>query len=112
MSDRVYSDYIDDIVRSTELILEFTAGLDCASFVKDNKTAYAVVRCFEIMGEAAKKVPDDIRSQYSDIPWKLIAGMRDRLIHGYDVVDNNVIWRTVVKDVPALLEKLKRMKKG
>lgn len=111
MSDRDYSDYINDMISSAELLLEFTAGFDINSFRKDNKTRYAVIRCFEIMGEAAKKIPEDVRIKYPSVPWKIIAGTRDRLIHGYDIVDDEVLWRTVVHDVPELLDKLKEVKR-
>jgi uncharacterized protein with HEPN domain len=107
MSDRVYTDYIDDIMKSAELVLEFTAGFNYSSFSNDYKTRYAVIRCFEIMGEAAKKIPDEIRMRFPSIPWKTIAATRDRLIHGYDVVDDAVVWKTVINDIPGLLKSLK-----
>ena len=102
MSENVYSDYIDDIRRSVSLIEEFTANMDFGTFVSDYKTQYAVVRCFEIMGEAAKRIPEDIRAAHSSIPWKIMAGMRDRMIHGYDVVDVSVLWKTIQQDIPSL----------
>lgn len=109
MSEKVFADYIDDIVQSAELILEFTSGFDYTAFSNDYKTRYTVIRCFEIMGEAAKKIPDDIRIEYPTIPWKIIAGTRDRLIHGYDVVDDSVVWKTVINDIPGLLKNLRNI---
>ncbi|HOH37240.1 MAG TPA: DUF86 domain-containing protein [Spirochaetota bacterium] len=109
MSEKVYSDYIEDIIRSAELIIDFTKDVDFASFSKDLKTRYAVIRCFEVMGEAAKRIPDEIRNKYPAIPWKIISAMRDRLIHGYDVVDDSVLWKTVVLDLPELLQNLKKI---
>ena len=109
MSEKVYSDYIEDIIRSAELIIDFTKDVDFASFSKDLKTRYAVIRCFEVMGEAAKRIPDEIRNKYPAIPWKIISAMRDRLIHGYDVVDDSVLWKTVVIDLPELLQNLKKI---
>ena len=109
MSEKVYSDYIEDIIRSAELIIDFTKDVDFASFSKDLKTRYAVIRCFEVMGEAAKRVPDEIRNKYPTIPWKIISAMRDRLIHGYDVVDDSVLWKTVVLDLPELLKNLRKI---
>jgi uncharacterized protein with HEPN domain len=61
------------------------------------------------MGEAAKRIPDEIRSKYPMIPWKIISAMRDRLIHGYDVVDDSVLWKTVVLDLPELLQNLRKI---
>ena len=109
MSEKVYSDYIDDIIRSAELIIDFTKDVDFDSFSKDLKTRYAVIRCFEVMGEAAKRIPDEIRNKYPAIPWRIISAMRDRLIHGYDVVDESVLWKTVVIDLPELLQNLKKI---
>ena len=109
MSEKLYSDYIEDIIRSAELIIDFTKDVDFASFSKDLKTRYAVIRCFEVMGEAAKRIPDEIRNKYPAIPWKIISAMRDRLIHGYDVVDDSVLWKTVVLDLPELLQNLKKI---
>jgi len=65
-------------------------------FQSDPKTLYAVIRCIEVIGEAVKRLPDNLRDKYPDIPWKAIAGMRDRLIHGYDVVDNEIVWNTII----------------
>jgi len=109
MSEKLYSDYIEDIIKSAELIIDFTKDVDFASFSKDLKTRYAVIRCFEVMGEAAKRIPDEIRNKYPAIPWKIISAMRDRLIHGYDVVDDSVLWKTVVLDLPELLQNLKKI---
>ena len=109
MSEKVYSDYIEDIIRSAELIKDFTKDIDFDSFSKDLKTRYAVIRCFEVMGEAAKRIPDEIRNKYPAIPWKIISAMRDRLIHGYDVVDDSVLWKTIVLDLPDLLQNLKKI---
>ena len=109
MSEKVYSDYVEDIIRSAELITDFTKDIDFDSFSKDLKTRYAVIRCFEVMGEAAKRIPDEIRNKYPAIPWKIISAMRDRLIHGYDVVDDSVLWKTIVLDLPDLLQNLKKI---
>ena len=109
MSEKVYSDYVEDIIRSAELITDFTKDIDFDSFSKDLKTRYAVIRCFEVMGEAAKRIPDEIRNKYPAIPWKIISAMRDRLIHGYDVVDDSVLWKTIVLDLTDLLQNLKKI---
>lgn len=60
----------------------------------DEKTRYAVIRCLEIVGEAVKRIPEDFQQSHPDIPWKSMAGTRDRLIHGYDVVDSEIVWIT------------------
>jgi uncharacterized protein with HEPN domain len=78
-------------------------------FSQDVKTQFAVIRCFEIAGEATKRLPVDFTGAQTDIPWKLMAGMRDRLIHGYDQVDVALLWRTLQTDIPELKAKLDRL---
>jgi len=75
--------YLKDILDNLELAAGFTAGMSYDEFCLDTKTVYAVIRCLEVMGEAAKNIPTATRRKYPDIPWKEMAGMRDKLIHGY-----------------------------
>ena len=110
MSERDYRDYIDDIINSVKYIREFTDNITFESFKSDIKTQYAVIRCFEVMGEASKRIPDDYKAKYPLIPWKVMAGMRDRLIHGYDVVDVTILWRTIRTDLPSLEKSLESLK--
>jgi uncharacterized protein with HEPN domain len=86
-----------------ELALSFTTDMSLVDFREDEKTQYAVIRCLEIIGEAAKRIPEEFRKGHPDIPWKSMAGMRDRLIHGYDVVDSEIVWITVRDTLPAIL---------
>ena len=71
-------------------------------FEQDFRINFAVVRALEIIGEATKRLPLSLRDQYPDIPWKRMAGMRDRIIHGYDTVDLEVVWDTVKLEIPQL----------
>ncbi len=73
-------------------IQEFTKGMQYSQFVHDKKTTSAVIRQFEIIGEAAKHIPASIKKKYPEIPWKDMSGMRDRLIHGYFGVDYQLVW--------------------
>jgi uncharacterized protein with HEPN domain len=109
MSEREYHDSISDIRESLTLIREFTQNMVYDSFKTDVKTKYAVIRCLEIIGEAVKRLPEEYRSKNPSIPWKIIAGMRDRLIHGYDVVDDSVLWKTIINDIPDLEQKIKEI---
>lgn len=83
--------YIEDIIAAMESIEEFVKGMDFDKFKKDDKTCSAVIRKFEIIGEAAKRVPQDIKEKYTQIPWKEMSGMRDRLIHFYFGIDYKLV---------------------
>ena len=107
--EREYFDYIRDMLESSQKALEFVAGLDYAQFSADDKTSYAVVRALEIVGEAAKKIPLDVRESYVEIPWREIAGTRDKLIHEYFGVNLRVVWRTIQEDLPPLIEQLQTL---
>jgi len=95
-----------DIARAARLVIEFKQGIDKAAFLQDFKTQSAVLHQLMVMGEAAKRLSPDFRARHSEIPWSLVAGMRDKLIHGYDIVDLDEVWRTAVVDVPDLLTSL------
>ena len=95
-------DYLNDIDDSISDILNFTADISYEEFEADKKTQHAVIHCLEVIGEAVKKIPDDIRNRYNKIPWKEIAGMRDKLIHEYFGVDLKTVWATIVEDIPPL----------
>ena len=104
-----YRDYIEDMTGSIRDIEIFIKGMDFSSFVKDKKTVNAVLRSLEIMGEAAKKVPTDFREKYKQVDWKGMAGMRDRLIHEYDTVDYDAVWKVVTKEVPPLRQQIEKI---
>jgi len=99
---REFLDYLQDIKEALEKLEEFTLGMQFEAFAKDDKTSFAVIRALEIIGEAARKIPKSIRSRYPDVPWQDMAGMRDKLIHGYFGVDLRVVWKTLQIDLPPL----------
>ncbi len=102
MRKRVYRDYVHDILETVQDVAEFVAGMSFEDFRNDKKTIYAVIRGIEVIGEAAKKIPESIKDRYSAIPWRDMAGMRDKLIHEYFGVDVEVLWKTVEQDLPPL----------
>ncbi len=97
---RVYKDYLDDIKTSITDIKEFTKDMSFEGFSCDRKTSHAVIRCFEIIGEAVKNLPDEVKARYPDIPWREIAGMRDKMIHEYFGVNLQIVWQTIEDDLP------------
>jgi uncharacterized protein with HEPN domain len=92
-----------DIDRAARLVLEFKQGIDKDSFLEDIKTQSAILHQLMVMGEAVKRLSLDLRTKHPEIPWSLVARMRDKLIHGYDIVDLNEVWKTADTDVPELL---------
>lgn len=106
---RLVQDYLGDILDAMDKAEDFTGSMSLQAFKNDDKTVYAVIRSLEIIGEAAKKVPAHLRRRFPDIPWKSLAGMRDKLIHDYVGVSLEVVWRTVKEDIPAVRPRLNEM---
>ena len=102
MSKRTYIDFLRDIFEHIEKIEKFTEGYDYERFIQDEKAIYAVIRCFEIIGEAVKKLPQELKDKYPTIPWSRMAGMRDKLIHSYFGVDYETLWETIKKRIPEI----------
>ena len=94
--------YVKDIIQNMADSEEFIQDLSFETFISDKKTFNAVVRSIEVIGEATKSIPDSIRIRYPDIPWKEMAGMRDKLIHFYFGVDREAVWLTVKERIPAI----------
>jgi len=93
---------VADMVEACDRVMEYTAGLNAASFRGDRKTIDAVVRNLEVLGEAAKRVSDRIRSQAPGVPWREIAGLRDVLIHDYFGIDLDIVCDVALVKVPRL----------
>ncbi len=99
--------YLRHILDAITRIEEYTAGTGYEDFIDNHLLQDGVIRQIEIIGEATKKLSDEIKKKHLDIPWKDIAGMRDKLIHDYFGVDIDAVWNTVEKDIPILKSKLK-----
>lgn len=111
MKDRDFSDYIKDILISIHDVEEFTSGMKFDEFLQDKKTIKAVIRSLEVLGEASKKIPESIKARYPHVPWKRMAGMRDKLIHEYFGVDLEIVWNVVKNELPPIkpfIEQLSR----
>jgi uncharacterized protein with HEPN domain len=101
--------YIDHILKSIDLILDYISDMDQVSFSIDNRTQDAVVRQLEIIGEATKRISKEFRNKNPQVPWSEMAGMRDILIHNYIDVDLGIVWKTAsesIGELKALLENL------
>lgn len=99
MKNRQYEDFIQDIFDSITDIEKFIIDTDYNSFSKDRKTIFAVVRAIEIIREATKNIPISVRNKYPNVPWKKMAGMRDRLIHAYFNIDLEILWKVITEDI-------------
>lgn len=98
-----------DILESLREVEEFTKGMSYGEFVKDKRSQRAIERVLTIIGEATKRMSEDLRKRTPKIPWKKIAGMRDVLMHEYGEIKIEKVWRTVKEDVPPLLEDLNKI---
>ncbi len=110
MSKRSDIDLLDDILKCMEKIQSYIEGLTYNQFSNDLKTQDAIIRNIEIIGEATKYLSDGIRRKYRHIPWKEIAGTRDRLIHGYFGVNIDIVWEIATIDIPKLKVQIEEIK--
>ena len=106
--DRVRIQHMLDASREA---ISFTEGQDASALEQNRMLLFALVKCVEIIGEAASRVSDELRDATPDIPWRNIVAMRNRLIHGYFDVNPRIIWRTVTEEIPQLTEPLEKLLK-
>lgn len=109
MSERNWKVFIKDINTSIERISEYTNGLNYEQLIKDYKTYDAVLRNLEIIGEAVKNIPEDIKIRNKHIEWKKISGLRDIVIHDYFGLNNEIIWDVIANKIPELKRNLERL---
>lgn len=101
--------YVEDMIGFCERVRDYTAGLDQAAFFASPMPYDATLRNLELIGEAAAQIPESIRDAHPEIPWRSIIGTRNRLIHGYLGINNDIVWDIVSEDVPALLPALREL---
>jgi len=109
MSKRTSKLLLEDIIESAEKILQYTKGVSFEEFSKDNKTVDAVIRNFEIIGEASNLLPDEIKEKYSEIDWHRIRGFRNRIVHDYFGVDLQIIWKIIFDLIPGLITEISKI---
>ncbi|AFY60817.1 DUF86 domain-containing protein [Synechococcus sp. PCC 6312] len=109
MTQRQIQDYLQDILDAVGAIEQFTTGIELDDFSQNLEKVFAVSRAIEIIGETVKHIPDSVRQEYPDIPWRDVAGMRDKLIHNYFNTDVEIVWQAVVEDVPRLKVMISRV---
>jgi uncharacterized protein with HEPN domain len=109
MSKRTPKLLLEDIIESAEKILQYTEDISFKEFSKDNKTVDAVIRNFEIIGEASNLLPDEIKDKYSEIDWHRIHGFRNRIVHDYFGVDLQIIWKIILEQIPGLITEISKI---
>lgn len=107
MSKRASKLYLEDIISSLESIEEYTKKMSFDNFIHERKTIDAVVRNLEIIGEAARNMPQEIILKHPNIPWEKMVSMRNKVIHEYFGIDLEILWKTIQEDLPGLKKKIK-----
>ena len=105
-------EYLVDIVSSAKLILTYVEGVRRDQFIQDTRLQDSVIRRIEIIGEAVRRLSPEFRERHPEIPWMAMTGMRNRMIHGYDDIDMNIVWDTTQGSIPRLLPIVERLASG
>ena len=104
-----FLDYVEDILDAMEKAEILIENVTYEQFEADFRINFAVVRALEIVGEATKRLPPMLREKYPGIPWREMAGMRDRIIHGYDTVDLRIVWDTTINRIAAVKPQVRQI---
>jgi len=110
MSNRSSTLLVQDILESAEKIKRYTDGLSFEEFTLDEKTTDAVARNFEIIGEAANRLPSEFKAQSPEIDWNRLRGFRNRIVHDYFGIDYAIVWKIIEDYLPDLIDTLRRTK--
>lgn len=109
-TERVWHFYIDDMIGCAEKVLAYCAGLDQQAFITSPLVYDATVRNLEIIGEAATRIPEEVRQAHPHVPWRMLVATRNRLIHGYLGIDNDTLWSIISDEVPKLMVQLRELR--
>ncbi len=110
MSNRSAELLIEDILASAQKIQRYTAGMSFEQFILDERTVDAVARNFEIIGEAANRLPDNFKTSHTNIDWDRIRGFRNRIVHNYFGIDYSIVWQIVENYLPELMVEVEKLK--
>lgn len=106
---RNYKLFLEDITNSILNIEEFIKGISHTSFLKDKKSQSAVIRELEIIGEASKNIPQEVRDKHKELPWRDMSRMRNKLIHGYFNINLDMLWKTIKERIPEIKSKIEKI---
>ena len=109
MRERSWVLAVRDMLDACERCLDYTAGMDQAAFLVDRRTYDATIRNIEIVGEAANNVPRDVWDAHQEIPWRGIVDTRNRIVHGYGVINDEAVWEIIARDIPELVLQLRAL---
>lgn len=112
MFKRNYLLFIEDILQNINKINKYINNLSYDEFLDDDKTKDAVIKNLIEIGEAANHIPENVLKHYNEVPWQQMIGLRNRLIHGYFVIDYDIVWTIIKEELPILFEKLENIKKS
>jgi uncharacterized protein with HEPN domain len=111
MSKRTPDLLLEDILDSARKIQKFTKGMSFEAFLDDERTSDAVIRNFEVIGEASNRLPDEFKSNITEINWVRIRGFRNRIVHDYFGIDHSIVWKIVQSYIPELIKSINKVKK-
>ena len=106
---RDYRDFLSEMAEARGSIIRFVGGMTLDEYLADEKTRYAVMRGYEIMGEAVRHLPEDFKTANPDIPWATMAAVRNRIVHGYFGIDDTILFTTIDEELKALLPRLEAL---
>ena len=109
MSKREWKLFAEDIIESIELIEKYIENMELVAFTDDRKTQDAVVRNFEIIGEASKYIPDDVKNKYSELDWNGMIGFRNRIAHEYFGISISIVWNIIKQEMPSMKDMMKNI---